>query len=170
MLSLLLVVIGVQVNFASRRRQLFAQTWDSILERVEAIDLAGLRAVADGYLALDKGQARTTPAEIWSMLGGLSGLRKMRTNAEIMLDLAIYAERWNTEDSQIVAAMMRHDAMRFKQATKGMELALLYPFGIAEAKCSLQEAISSYCLMRERLLGLYQVAQGARVHQLQAAL
>jgi hypothetical protein len=170
MLSLLLVLVAVQVNFAWRRRRLLAESWDSMLAKVEAVDLADLRAVADGYLAPDKGQTRMTPAEVWTRLGGLPGLRKMRRNAEIMLDLAIYAERWNTEDSQIVAEMMRYDALRFKQATKGMELTLIYPLGIAEAKCSLQEAISSYCLMRERLLGLYESTQGARLHQLEAAL
>ena len=170
MMVLLLTLLAVQVQFAYRRHKLFAQSWDGLLSRVEEVNFAALREVADCYLMPGKDQLRIEPPQMWAMVGGISGLHKLRHNADVMLQLATYAERWNLADSRVVSAIMRRDAERFRKAALRMELAVLYPYGVVRANLSLQEAIAAYCLMRERLLGLYQVAHVARIPLLEAAL
>lgn len=170
MMALLLVLIAVQVRFAYRRHKLFSQDWNGILSRVEQVNFAELRAIADCYLIPGKNQLIIEPTQMWATLGGINGLRKLGHNADVMLLLAAYAERWDAEDSRIVSAMMRRDAGRFRQAALRIELAVLFPYAVVTANLSLQEAIAGYCLMRERLIGLYQGAHVGRVQLLEATL
>ncbi len=170
MLAVLLAVLVVQVQFAYRRRKLCAQSWDSILTRIEKVDFRGLREIADWYREPHQDWQGIDPLDMWTRLGGLTGLQKMRQNSRTMLQLAMYAERWNTENGRMVSELIRRDAMRLKKATMKIELAMLNPYGMVQAASSLQEAISSYCLMRERLVGLYQIAQAGLTPQLEAVV
>lgn len=170
MLVLLLAVVAVQVQFAYRKRQLFRQNWDGILSRVETVDLTALRLISDTYLTPGKDQLRIDPAHMWAMIGGLGGLQRMHRNADTMLELARYAEQWDTENCRVVAETMRRDSMRFKKAALNIEMALVYSFGIVRANFSLQEVASSYCLMRERLMGLYHEVHVGRIPQLESVL
>ena len=162
--------LGYFAYVGHQRRKLFAQSWDSILSRMEGVHLAGLQEIAEAYLKPTKNQLRIEPVEMWTTVGGLTGLQKMRQNSETMLQLALYAERWNAESGRVVSEMIRRDALRLKKAVIKIELAMIYPYGMVYAAFSLQEAISSYCLMRERLLGLYEVAHDGLLPRLRAAL
>lgn len=170
MLAVLSVVLAVQVQFTYRKRKLLAQSWDSILSRMEEVNLPGLREVADCYFKPGKDQLKIEPIEMWIVVGGVTGLEKMRRNAETMLQLAVYAERWNSWNGRVVSEMIRRDAMHLKKAATKIELAMFHPFGMANAAFSLQQAISSYCLMRERLIGFYEVAHVGLIPRLKAAL
>lgn len=170
MLAVLLAIGAVQVRFSYRRRKLFAQNWDSILLQMEAVDLASLRGIADRYLKVGKDQLRIDPLDMWTAVGGLNGLRRMRRNSETVLQLAIYAERWNTENGRVVSELIRRDAMRLNQSIRKIESAMFYPYGLIREAFSLQEAISSYWQMRERLLGLYEVAQVGLIPCLEAVM
>ena len=170
MLVVLAVVLAVQVQFAYRKRKLLGQSWDTIVARLEAVNVAGLREIADLYLKPGKDQLRIEPVDMWLVVGGVTGLQRMRRNAETMLELAVYAERWNTWNGRVVSEMIRRDAMRLKKSTTKIELAMFSPFGMVHAAFSLQEAISSYCLMRDRLYGLYQVAHVGLIPRLEAVL
>ena len=170
MLAVLFAIVAVQVRFSYRRRNLFAQSWDSILCQMEGVDVAGLREIADRCENAGKDHLRIDPLSMWTTVGGLNGLRRMRRNSETLLQLAIYAERWNTENGRVASELIRRDAMRLKRSISKIEAAMAYPYGMIHAAFSLQEAISSYWLMRERLLGLYQVAQVGLLPSLEAAM
>ena len=170
MLCLLIPVLVVQIRFALRKRSLASQTWDGVLSRVEEVNLAGLQEIADLYLKPGKDQLRIEPDDMWKTLGGLRGLQRLRSNADAMLTLAMFAERWNSENGRIVSEFMRRDAARLKKAVMRVEFSLVYGFGIVRAPFALQEAIATYILMRGRLLGLYGVAHVGRIPVLEAAL
>ncbi len=162
--------LGVILHVAYKRRQLLSRSWASILAKLETVDLEGLREIAECYLRPGKDQLRIEPEDMWRTVGGLRGIERLRHNANIMLELAVYAERWDSVDGRIVSEMMRRDAARLKKAILTVELARLSSIGLVRAPFSLQEAISSYCLMRDRLVGLYQMAHVGLLPQLEAAL
>ena len=170
LLVLLLTVVAIQVQFALRKRRLFTQSWDSILSRVEPMDFPRMREIADLFLQPGKDQLRIEPNDMWKTVGGLQGLGQMRQNAQAMLDLAIYAERWQDDNGRVVSEMMRRDAMRVKQAIRNVELSFFWQMGLVRAPFHLQEAISSYCLMRARLMALYQTAHVGLIPRIEAAL
>lgn len=87
-----------------------------------------------------------------------------------MLTLARYAERWHDMHGRIIAETMRRDAVRAQKAIRHIELALLSRRGIVYVGLELQEAVSSYCLMRARLFGMYKECQVGLLSRLEAVL
>jgi hypothetical protein len=114
------------------------------------------------------------PDQIWEFLGGYEGLRKMRENAEIMLALAAYAQRWNFDEAVIVTERMRHDAALLRRALRRIELGILPVRLLRRFRLTLplhaQQASSAYYLMRQRLLSLYETSHGSRYPVLAASL
>ena len=170
MLCLFIPLVVIQIRFVSRKRKLANETWDNVLSRVEEVNVAGLKEIADLYLRPDKDQLRIEPDEMWKTLGGLRGLQRLQSNADAMLTLAMFAEQWQSTDGRIVSEFMRRDAARLKKAILRVELSLVYRFGYVQAPFAMQEAIATYILMRGRLLGLYGVAHIGRIAALEASL
>lgn len=170
LVAMLVGVAGYQIRFAMRRRRLAAKSWDEVLGRVEAVDIEGLRAIADCYLQPDKDQLRIEPSAMWEMMGGLEGIARLKANADVMLELAVFAERWNGDQGPVISEMMRRDAVRLRSAITRVQLAFLFHFGFLRAPFYLQEASASYYLMRSRLLGLYQNSHIGLVPRLEAAI
>ena len=138
------------------------RSWADLVAALKPIDFEQVRFVARDFLDPREGQLSFEPPEMWVMLGGKSGLRRMRENAEIMLQLAAHAQQWNFDEGVIVTERIRRDALRLRQSVRRVEMAIalhsilrrsttLIPF-------HLHEAASSYYLMRQRLLALYQTS------------
>jgi hypothetical protein len=170
LVALFISVAAVQLGWVIRRRRLAERSWEDLMSRVERVDFRGIQAIAECYLQPDKDQLRIEPNEMWMMLGGIQGIRRLRSNAAAMLDLAVYAERWNWEHGPIVAEMIRRDAIRLKRAVFRAEVAFAYRFGFIHAPFYLQEVAASYYLIRRRLIGLYQESHAGLLPQLEAAL
>lgn len=175
MFLLLLVVmflagIGYIVNTAYRRRLLLTRSWEDVLGMAEPVDLVGLKSIADCYLQPDTNQLRIQPNEMWEIIGGLKGVNRLKVNAGIMLDLAVFAERWNSEHGPVISEMIRRDVLRLNRSILAVQAALFFRWGFVRAPFHLQEAVSSYYLIRGRLLGLYRVSHMGLLHRLEAAL
>ena len=170
LLSLLVALIAIQVQFVRKRRSLARRTWESILAAIEPVDVAGLREIAECYLQPAKDQLRVEPNEMWHRVGGLAGLSQLRENADVMLQLAAYAELWNDANGRVISEMMRRDAVRLKNSLLRVQCSCLFSVGLLRAPLHLQEAISSYWLMRSRLLGMYSEVHVGRLPVLEAAL
>ncbi len=162
---------GYQARALLRRRVLERNTWDDLLSKVEAVkNRERLVEIADLYLQPGSKQLRIEPWEMWRDVGGLSGLSRLYQNAEAMLDLAWYAERWNDENGRVITEMMRRDAARLKRSITRVSLLFLVTRGHAQIAFHLQEAIASYCLMRARLFGMYTDVHIGLVPRLSEAL
>jgi len=170
LLSLLIPVLVLQVKWFYRRRQIDRASWQAILSRVHPVNLDGLRAIAECYPHSAEAPLRIEPAEMWKIAGGLEGIAHLKANATAMLELAIYAERWSQTEGVGVAEMIRRDAVRLNKAITRVQLDFLLHFGSARATFHLQEAASSYDLIRSRLLGLYNNSQIKLVPRLMEAL
>ena len=167
---LFLFLVVYQVSFVLRRRALAALSWDEVIARIEPLDLDGIRSIADHYLHPDRDQLSIEPATMWEMVGGLDGLTRMRSNAAVMLELAVYAERWNEDEGPVVSEMIRRDAVRLNRAVTRIEITLLSRLGFVRAPFHLQEVSASYYLIRSRLLGLYRNSHAGLLPRLEAAV
>ena len=136
--------------------------WTDLLGRLEPVSVEGIAAVALDYLHPVKGQLQLGPAEMWVMIGGDEGVRRMYANVQIMIALAGYAERWNPLESAIVAERMRRDGIALRRAILRLSLGSFDWRGNLLGPFDLHEAASSYYLMRQRLLALYETSHIAR--------
>jgi hypothetical protein len=155
--------LAVAAVRAQRRTiQLSDRNWDELVASVEFIDFRGVSLVARDYLDPRRGQIDLEPDEIWALLGGESGLKAMRANADRLVQLAAFAQQWNLEEGVIVAERMRRDGLRLRRALRRIELGMLSQIITGkhwiEVPFQLQEAASAYYLMRQRLLALYETS------------
>ena len=152
------------------------QNWQSLVSRLQQLNFQAVAIVARDYLEPHKGQLSLEADEIWSLVGGYEGLRRMRENAQIMLGLAAYAQQWNFEEGVIVAERMRRDALRLRWAVDRMEIRrglrrlLAGRRFRALAPFDFHEAAACYYLMRQRLLALYETSHAGLYPVLAAAL
>jgi hypothetical protein len=148
--------------------------WKDLVAGLYRLNTAELSAVAIDYLTPHRGQIDMEPSKIWDSLGGYDGLKKMRENADIMLALAAYAQRWNFEESVIVTERMRLDAASLSRAIRRVELGMIPALVLPRFRFTLplyaQEASSAYYLMRQRLLALYETSHVCRYPALAAVL
>lgn len=161
---------GYVLHAALKRRLLLSQSWETVLTRVERVDLEGIRRVAECYLNPDRNQLRIETDEMWRLLGGLEGLNRLHRNADTMLELAVYAQRWNDTEGPVIAEMIRRDALRVRRSVTRFQITYLLGFGFIKAPFYLQEAAAAYFLMRSRLLGVYENGHVALMPRLQAVL
>jgi hypothetical protein len=56
-------------------------TWDELVAKIEPIASKGITAVALDHLAPTKNQLELEPGEMWDLIGGLTGLQRMKSNA-----------------------------------------------------------------------------------------
>jgi len=170
-LCALAAVVLFDRNSSRKRSQ---REWHDLVARLQPVDFAGVSTVALDYLTPRRGQIDIEPDKIWESLGGYEGLKKMRENAEIMLDLAAYAQRWNFDEAVIVTERMRHDAASLRRAIRRVEWGLMPLRIMRHFRLTLplhaQEASSAYYLMRQRLLSLYETSHECRLPALAASL
>ncbi|MGA2350514.1 MAG: hypothetical protein ABSF70_08795 [Terracidiphilus sp.] len=167
----LLVAMGLLLLQLRRQRQ---RDWHILVADLYKLNVVQLSAVATDYLTPRRNQIDMEPQEIWDFLGGYQGLRKMRENADIMLELAAYAQQWNFEEAVIVTERMRLDAITLRRAIRRVELGMVPSRLMLHYRLTLplyaQEASSAYYLMRQRLLALYESSHAGRYPMLAEVL
>ncbi len=172
------VLFGLAILFAAfaylrtylKASKLSRLSWDELLGRLEPVPVRGISTVALDYLQPSKGQLQIGTAELWVMIGGDEGVRRMYANAEVLIALAGYAQRWNPEESAIVAERMRRDGVTLRRAALRLSLGFMAQQGDVCGPFNVQEAASAYYLMTQRLLALYQTSHAGRYPRLAAVL
>jgi hypothetical protein len=156
--GLLVAAIRTQISTVKVNRR----SWTDLVSAIERIEFERVKSVARDYLDPQEGQIALEPTDMWLMLGGREGLRRMRQNAKVMLLLAAHAQQWNFDEGVIVTERIRRDALRLQAAIRQIEMALMLHRVMRRSATlipfHLHEAASSYYLMRQRLLALYQTS------------
>jgi hypothetical protein len=172
--SVILCYIVMAVRSQRSSVRLNHRTWAQLVAGLQAIDSEGVCVVARDYLQPKIGQIELEPSSMWTLLGGHTGLRRMRDNADNMIALAAFAQQWNLEESVVVAERMRRDGLRLRRAVTriefGMKMQLILGRHLVSVPFQIQEAASAYYLMRERLLALYQSSHAGLYPKLASAL
>ena len=145
--------------------------WADLVRELEPVNSAAIERVARDYLTPVKGQLNLEPGDLWEMVGGLEGIERMRANARVICALAAYAERWNFDEAVVVTERIRREAVVVRRAARHI---LLHHYmsaaGRARVPFYIQEAATSYHLMRTRLLALYETSHEGRYPALARAL
>ena len=149
--------IAYFANAGFRRRELRLHSWGEVLEKLEPIDLDGIRAIADGFLNADSTQVDIDPNEMWKIIGGLEGLKRLKTSAWAMFDVAVYTERWSGDQGAVVSDMIRREALRLNRAIFRVQMGFFIQFGLLGSPFYLRKAAASYYLIYTRLVALHRI-------------
>lgn len=157
-----------------RSRRLRHADFDTLVAALQPISVRGLELVARDFLEPASSKLRENcsqtwlePADIWASMGEKEGLRRMSHNAEIMVRLAAYVQRWDKTEAWVVSQRIRQDALEMKRALFRIRIVSLIGWPERSVPLPLQRLVvfhlqrvaSSYYLMRERLLLLYETRQ-----------
>jgi hypothetical protein len=150
--------------------QLRDREWDDLLGMLQPVHFRGLELVALDHIDPHGHQLQIEPGDMWALLGGPEGLRRMKQNADIMIALAAYASRWNMVEAAIVAERMRQDGIMLKRALFRIKFDAMLHRRPMRFPFYLHQAASSYYLMLRRLLCLYEANHAGLHPRLAAAL
>lgn len=144
--------------------------WDGLVGEIRSLNRQGIASIANDYLRPQHSQLKVEPPEMWTTLGGIEGVKAMRKNADVLIALASYAERWNYDEGAIVAQRMRDDALLLRRSTRQILWRMQFHFGIERVPFFLHQTAASYHLMTSRLLALYDGTNRAYYPRLAEAL
>lgn len=172
--GVVLGLFGAAVKSQRSAIRIDQRSWSELVAALRPVEFDQVSSVARDFLEPKEGQISLEPPDMWLMLGGREGLRRMRDNAQLMLVLAAHTQQWNFDEGVIVTERIRRDALRLRQSVRRVEFALAFHFILRNSASLipfyLHEAASAYYLMRQRLLALYQTSHAGLYPKLAAAL
>ena len=149
-----------------RKFQFARKTWPELLSEVNTVNIEGITLAAlecDSHLAFD-------PDEVWTMIGGWSGLKRMQANAHLLIALASHAAHWNSEAYAEIAEQMRGDARAIHKAVRRIGWQRLFGKGISLFSSDTLGTVCAYYRMSECLMTLFERSPSRRYGQLTAAV
>ena len=170
LLSFLVLLAGGLVYTQISAHRARSTSWDDLVARMEPMHARGLEIVALDNLQPKANQLQLEPEHLWGLIGGTEGLRRMRHNADLLIALAAYVQRWNFEEGIIVTERMRHDAVQLKRAVFRIRFDMMVRRSQLRAPFYIHQAASSYYLMTRRLIALYETSHAGLLPQLSQAL
>ena len=163
LLALVILLFGISFLRVHVKAWMLSRLgFEDLLAKVKPVPREAISAIALDYLEPVKGQLRIQPAELWALIGGEAGVRRMYANAGVLIALAVHAQRWNPEEGVIVAERMRRDGVTLRRAALNLEMNFVVRFGDVFVPFDVQELAGSYFLMTKRLLALYETSHVGR--------
>jgi hypothetical protein len=157
--TFILVIIAAFAYSHATGNKLRTAEWEELVAALEPVHSRGLEIVALENLQPHGNQLRLEPDEMWALVGGMEGLKRMQRNADLMIALAAYVHRWNYDQSVIVAERIRHDSILLKRALFRIQWNLYVRRSQLRVPFYIHQAASAYYLMTKRLLTLYETNQ-----------
>jgi hypothetical protein len=172
---LLLLLLGFLLRHYLRARGGGRVTWDDLLKRLAWVDRDNIAQIAldaidaSGNKRQDTGAFSLEPSAVWSLLGGLEGLKVLEQNCQVLVEMATYLQRWYPE-ALVVAEQMRLNAREIEWHVNRLRGAAQTGNLQASFADYAQRAVVTYYLMTRHLLALYEHASAPQFVELQRAL
>jgi hypothetical protein len=168
-LFLVLLAAGlIWMQISTQRRR--SAKWEDLVAQLEPLHARGLEIVALDNLQPKANQLQLEPEHLWGLIGGMEGLRRMRKNADLLIAIAGYVQRWNFDEGVIVTERMRHDAVQLKRAIFRIRMEMLIRRTQIRVPFYIHQAASSYYLMTKRILALYETSHSGLLPRLAEAM
>ncbi len=158
---LVIVIAMIGLYFASRLRASARTRWEDLLMSLVAIDRTGVDRVAldaidpSGERRTDQLARELEPNEIWKLLGGIDGIKKLEMNSHVLIEMAAFLQR-SVPEAAVVAEDLRLQAKELEWHVERLRMA--HEQGSLEFHIPTyaQNAAITYYLMEQRLQALCQ--------------
>jgi hypothetical protein len=168
--ALSLIVTSALICVQAKARRLAGADWNTLVARIQPVPFEALEKVALDNLQPRGRQLQLEANEIWELVGGLEGLKRMNQNADLMIQLAAYVRVWNFDEAVIVAERIRQDAIILKRALHQIKLQRVFRSYRLRVPFYAHQGATAYYLMTRRILALYETNQYILYPRLAAAL
>jgi hypothetical protein len=154
-MALTLCIVIVHLN----ARRLSGDDWEALISQIQPVPFESLEKVALDHLQPCGSQLLIEPEELWRLVGGFDGLKKMQKNADLIIHLAAHVRRWNFDEAIVVAERIRQDSVMLKRALFKIQIQMFFSTRKLHVPFYVHQAASAYYLMTRRVLALYQTNQ-----------
>lgn len=137
-----------------RQKELTLDTWETVHRRILPVRIHEIATIAEEHLQPTQHHVQRKFEEVWDLIGRTKGLRAMKENAELLIELAALAEKESGAGTLLLTEQMKHDGTTLRRAI--LNFTRTRTLG-QETKQSLylQEAAFAYHRMRMRMLAAY---------------
>lgn len=171
---LIAFILASGIYYALRLRASTSTEWEALLGKLIAIDRNGVDAVAldaiepSGQRRTDKLARELDPSEIWKLLDGIDGVKRLESNSRVLVEMAAYLQR-SYPEAAAVAEELRLEAKELELHVSRLRM--------ADEQGSLEFHIATYAqnaaiahyLMEQRLQALCRRANVQTFRPLQGA-
>ncbi len=169
-LAIVVALTGVAfVRTRKRNSDLARLDWNVLVSKIAPLPFDVITRVAVDYLQPGFAHNSVNSSDVWELIGRDEGLQRLYSNSQVLMALACRAT-WDPDESFIAIEQMRRDAMVIRRAVVRLSLGLSLGYDRSQGPFSVQQAVSSYYLMRARVLTLYANHHGPRSLELSAVL
>jgi hypothetical protein len=141
-----------------RTYRLSTFNWEQLEAKLEPVGLQGIQIAAADHSARPGIDGGTESNDLWDLLGGLAGMRRLESNARIMIALAGYMERQNNLENMILAERMRHDGAVVRKTIRSIRITCFVRTRTEILHTQMHEAAKAYDAMKKRLPALYEMS------------
>lgn len=169
------VLIVVGFKYTRKLRRSSRRTWEELMSQLVRIDRQAIETVVldavetSGERRFDEHRRELGRKEIWDLLGGMDGIRRMENNSRVLIEMAAYIERWHpeaadtAEEIRLEARNLDWQTRWLREAEKNNCLELhFHSYG--------QNAAISYYSMVKKTLALFQHSEASLLGDLQRSL
>ena len=135
--------------------KLSTYSWDQLEAKLEPVGLQGIKIAANTPALQGSG---LESGDLWDLMGGSEGLRRLENNARIMVALAGHMERKNNLPNMILAERMRRDGALVRNTVRSIRLTRCVRLQTSILHAQLHEAAKAYFAMKNRIPALYEMS------------
>lgn len=166
----LAALAAVLIHYARRSRRSFEAKWEDLLGQLARIDREKIEIIAlDAIPGSGHGSYALEPEDIWNLLGGMEGLELLERNCKVLVELAMYVQRWYPE-ALVAAEQLRLNTREIEWHIGRLKGAA----GTGNLQTAFatyaQRAVATYYLMTRHVLELYEQAHFPELNQLKQAI
>ncbi len=160
----------VLFRYGRRSRRQSEATWEDLLAQLAGVDREKIQAIAlDAMPSSDRDAYAMDAGDIWDLLGGMEGLELLERNCQVLVQLAMYVQRWHPE-ALVAAEQLRLNAREIEWHVGRLKGAA----GTGNLQSAFatyaQRAAATYYLMTRHVLELYEQANFPELDRLQQAI
>lgn len=168
-------LVSVGVRYTRKLRRSSRTTWEELMGQIVPTNRQGIEAVAldaiepSGARRSDEHRRELGRTEIWNLLGGMDGIRRMENNSRVLIEMAAYLERWHPEAAD-TAEEIRLEARNLNWQTRWLHEAERNHCLDLHFHSYGQNAAISYYSMVKKTISLFQRTEASLFGDLQRAL
>jgi len=173
--AVFVVLLVVGLTHARKLHRSSRRAWEELMSQLvptnrQAIETVALDVVeSSGERRSDEHRRELGREEIWSLLDGMDGIRRMENNSRVLIEMAAYIERWHPDAAEI-AEEIRLEARKFDWQTRWLHEAEKNNCLELHFHSYGQNAAVSYYSMVKKTVALFQHSEAALLGDLQRAL
>lgn len=173
--TLFIVLVVVGITFVRRLHRSSSRTWEELMSQLTPIDRRAVEAVAldavepSGERRADEHRRELGRKEIWDLLGGMDGIRRMENNSRVLIEMAAYIERWHPDDAD-TAEQIRLEARKLDWQTRWLHEAEKNDCLELHFHSYGQNAAICYYTMVKKTVALFQHSEASLLGDVQRAL